>query len=398
LKTSGINPKTSIRQRHPFIFWACMTFEIIALLISIASAFVGADPSLAFLALQFLLVPFILSFINVALIFVRPIDDRAWKIKVRLFEIISMLIGFVLTGIVVTAWSSFADWNVQLAMGARHSIIWTQAIPTFVILCLIGLAGYLILAFTDAKITPPFVTVLAIAALYIGVFECVINSIQVYQDMILLIIFPVNCVIIAARLIREKALELKTSRAMESQQKGNFIAWINHELSSNRFPFWALVLAFPLLGLAIAYLTLFGQRPDYIIKGYTETADWVFSQKIAPPGYDDHYLCTVAAQGHAKLVKPQRIGVRHGRQTIVNRQLCVANAFEQIIEERTPRMHRAIRKFYDTYGFPISRVIKSKFVADIIYLIMKPLEWVFLITLYLCTVNPEERIHRQYRA
>ena len=65
---------------------------------------------------------------------------------------------------------------------------------------------------------------------------------------------------------------------------------------------------------------------------------------------------------------------------MVNRQLCVANAFEQLLEERTPRFHRALRKFYDTYGYPVSKYIRTPLTADIIYLLMKPLEWMFVLT------------------
>ncbi len=112
--------------------------------------------------------------------------------------------------------------------------------------------------------------------------------------------------------------------------------------------------------------------------------------------YDEHYLCTVAAGGDRRIVKPIRMGIRHGHPVVVNRQLCVANAFEQILEERTPRFHKAVRSFYDTYGFPVAGLIKTKKAADAVYLIMKPLEWIFLIVLYLTDVNPEDRIALQY--
>lgn len=104
----------------------------------------------------------------------------------------------------------------------------------------------------------------------------------------------------------------------------------------------------------------------------------------------------MAAGGHRKVVKPQRYGVRHGHRVIVNRQLCVANAFEQILEEKTPKFHKFVRHVYDTYGFPVAKMIKTKTAADIVYFIMKPLEWVFLIVLYLTDVKPENRIAVQY--
>jgi len=50
----------------------------------------------------------------------------------------------------------------------------------------------------------------------------------------------------------------------------------------------------------------------------------------------------------------------------------------------------------DSYGFPVARLIHSPYTADMIYFMMKPLEWIFLIVLYFCDVNPENRIAMQY--
>jgi len=58
--------------------------------------------------------------------------------------------------------------------------------------------------------------------------------------------------------------------------------------------------------------------------------------------------------------------------------------------------HKNIRHFYDTYGFPIAKMIHCSCMADMVYFIMKPLEWLFLIVLYFCDVNPENRIAVQY--
>ena len=103
-----------------------------------------------------------------------------------------------------------------------------------------------------------------------------------------------------------------------------------------------------------------------------------------------------AAGGHKRIVKPKRLGKRRGRVIIVNRQLCIANAFEEVIAEKTPRFHKNLRHFYDTYGYPIAKHITNPWRADLVYLLMKQLEWFFLIVLYMVDVKPEERISRQY--
>jgi hypothetical protein len=41
-------------------------------------------------------------------------------------------------------------------------------------------------------------------------------------------------------------------------------------------------------------------------------------------------------------------------------------------------------------------VFNNRFVADFIYLLMKPLEWLFLAVLYTVDRKPENRIAKQY--
>ncbi len=55
-----------------------------------------------------------------------------------------------------------------------------------------------------------------------------------------------------------------------------------------------------------------------------------------------------------------------------------------------------IRHVYDTCGFPVAKLIRSRYTADLIYFLMKPLEWFFLIVLYLVDTTPENRIALQY--
>ena len=96
------------------------------------------------------------------------------------------------------------------------------------------------------------------------------------------------------------------------------------------------------------------------------------------------------------MVKPIRAGIRHGEVIPVNRQLMVANAFENVLEQYTPVVHRIVRQHYDKYGYPVSRHIRTKLAADVVYVAMKPLEWLFLIILYTVDAHPEDRIHMQY--
>ena len=96
------------------------------------------------------------------------------------------------------------------------------------------------------------------------------------------------------------------------------------------------------------------------------------------------------------MVKPIRMGIRKGEKIVVNRQLCIANAFEALIQEKTPKFHHFIRHIYDKYGYPLSKHINTALQADMVYILMKPLEWIFILILYLCDEKPENRIAIQY--
>ncbi len=168
-----------------------------------------------------------------------------------------------------------------------------------------------------------------------------------------------------------------------------------------KFPL-VLVLCLPILVILSAILLLVGQKPDSIVRAFTDTYKHGFSQwdyKCDNVQCGGHYLCSVAANGHYSIVKPKRLGVRNGNNIICNRQLLVSNAFEELIEEKFPFLHKNIRQQYNKVGNVIHRyygIFNNKFVSDFIYILMKPLEWLFLFTLYCFDKNPENRIAKQY--
>jgi hypothetical protein len=156
------------------------------------------------------------------------------------------------------------------------------------------------------------------------------------------------------------------------------------------------VIATPLQLLIQAVLYLFGQKPDSLISQFTDSCGFLLSQYQSCSCGGDHYLCSVAANGDKRLVKPTRYGLRQNERILVNRQLLIANAFENWLEEHCPRIHAPIRKFYDSCGIPVNAWSKRKRLANLIYVLMKPLEWFFLVWLYFFDRSPETRIHSQY--
>ncbi|MDY5133980.1 DUF6688 family protein [Actinotignum timonense] len=298
----------------------------------------------------------------------------------------------------------YADWSVQLVNDQTHTPIRTGFQPFLLVLCIVCFAAFLYVRLKPISEIPPLLTVLCFACIYLGNAIVIAWTIQTFrpggpENLILLL--PVTAVVlISAKTIIMKIHEFHSQAPRAVQAAGSgVLAYLEKILSQARnWPLLALLGLIPVLGIFLLILVLFGQEPNAAIKAFTETSDWTLSQRISPPNtyYDEHYLCTVAAGGHPAVVKPIRDGVRGGHRITVNRQLLIANAFEQVLEEKTPKAHRAIRSFYNRYGFPLSRLIRTRLAADIVWIAMKPLEWLFLAVIYLVDARPEDRIAIQY--
>ena len=359
----------------------------------------------------------------VSLIFVYPIVLTGYHIlllyletKKKLlkpfirFDQVAIWYGLILEFLYLTEgkYVTGSDWSVQLKNLEMHTPIFSETAPTIIFIFVIGIAGYLYLRVRPLKKIPPLMAIISMSAMYLWVIEVLVFTVQVFKgdlsgDNLLdvyLLVYPVCIICIVARTVISKVHEWQEYEMERAKIQSNPLLNFADKILSNSklWPIYAIIFMFPLLGTIIGILLLFGQAPDSVIKAWTETADWTLSLKEAPQNieYDEHYLCTVAAGGHKKIVKPVRKGIRHGHEVIVNRQLCIANAFEQILEEKTPHFHKLVRGVYDRYGFPVARLIKSKWIADIIYILMKPLEWIFLAVIYMSDVNPENRIATQY--
>lgn len=353
----------------------------------------------------FVLYPLVLTGAELCLLFDLAVNPAKEHPRSRLFDLVTVPLGllysYLYLGLLDVKFAS--DWPQQLANSQQHTPIYTQSALTVWVIALAGFAGYLTVSFLPLRKTPPLLLVLGMSAMYLGTVESILWGVQIYQDpftSLPLLLLPLNCILITARTILSKIREWeRIPHEMHKIHRIPFLRGCCRILDNARvWPLAAFLLMWPLLGILIAILVLFGQAPDSVIRAWTETSGWNLSRRVAPQNvyYDEHYLCTVAAGGHRKIVKPLRLGIRHGHEVIVNRQLCVANAFEQVLEERTPRFHRALRNFYDKYGFPVARCIRSPYAADLIYYLMKPLEWFFLAVLYLTDVHPEDRIAVQY--
>lgn len=357
----------------------------------------------------FFIVPLILTIINIVNVFKKK------PIKENLIDALIVVLGSVFTSLLYyMEYSSKKDYfdsytviKYELSTESipLHLPIASWGIETIIIFAIIALISYVILRIWKLELSP-LAIVINMSGVLIGCILSFVWIIQFSKNLNIwstsyLCLFPLNYIICSYRIIRELVSNY-TSKEMK-MHKNKFLNKCNVILNNSKnWPVIAFILILPIIMIILGILILLGQEPDNIIKAFTETSDWTLSKKVgAPPVFvepthDGHYLCTVALKGHEKLVKPLRYGIRHNHTIIVNRQLCIANAFEDLIQEKWPKFHKFVRYIYDKYGYPISKHINTAISADLIYLLMKPLEHIFLLFLYLFDKKPENRISVQY--
>ena len=394
--------------RHPLL-WSLAAGQALGFLGCLIAALGRASSLSGLFAVSagvglFLVWPLLLTLLNLAFL-IRRAKGAAARRAGQAVEGATLAAGALFTALLLSVSEiRFADWPVPLQNTQRHTPVASWGVPTVAVLAAVGLLGYLLLRLVPLPKLPPLAAVLAMAALYLGCGVCLLWIAQVFTARYwLLALFPANCLLIAAKAVRDLVAQWReqcprreaAARYQTRPLLGQMAALLENAAN---WPWLAGLLMWPLLGVLVGLLALFGQAPDAVLRAWSETSDWNLSQQVSPPTviYDEHYLCTVAAGGHRRLVKPLRPGCRHGYRVTVNRQLCVANAFEQLLEERTPRFHRLVRGLYDRLGYPVARHIRSPYLADAVYLLMKPAEWLFLTALYLFDPLPENRIAVQY--
>lgn len=334
----------------------------------------------------------------------RRYSKYGWAIELILYLLCFLYENVFLDLLYEVVWR--ADWQEQLYNSQLHQPISSNHFAGVIVVVAFFFLGIAFLGITDSNKVPPLLTCVAIGSLYIGSFYSIMWTLHISVQLdvrkaaFFVLFLPVNTILISSRYIVQKTYEYsiepgRSSKIDESVVLSRISQFRNKALY---LPVVGFLCVIPIIGIMALILILFGQAPDAAIKAFTETSQFGFSTKVSPQNLnmDAHYLCTVAAGGHKKVVKPLRMGRRHGHAVIVNRQLQVANAFEEVLIDYTPRFHKVVRHIYDTYGFPIAKLIKKQWVADVVYFIMKPLEWIFLVVLYATCVHPEDRIALQY--
>lgn len=346
-------------------------------------------------------VPIILTAMNIYnCVSSKPKKEKQIScLTVILGGILYMLLHFM-------SFEEAGDWNERIDELSVHNSISSEYMWCVILIIMFGILSYFTLLLVDAKKIPPLVCILSIVALVLFNIFQIVYAIQIEKNVegfgAYLYIYHFNIILLSASVLRKQIRQqvaIMSDKVMNVGDNKKF-QWLYSKMNSvSKYTIIVFISLFVVIAIFEIIFVLAGQGIDAPIKAFTDTADWTFSQQIPPPPLDHrgHYLCTVAAGGHEKVVKPLRLGTRRGETIVVNRQLCIANAFEEVIQEKFPKFHKKVRSFYDTYGYPISKHITTAFKADITYILMKPLEWIFLIFLYMVDIYPEQRISRQYK-
>jgi len=305
-------------------------------------------------------------------------------------------IGMVLYPLVYLSWNTQNDCCGAAPFANEH------------LLSIIILIGSYCLSFTYCllrkRIYSPIIEVCANTFLIIGIILNVVVAIHTESYILALIGNLPGILIMSNVLVRNHVFLLNEINPIGKKERNIFekIAFkILYLPAFKKFPL-LIVLCLPVLSILISFLLLFGQKPDSLILAFTQTYKHGFSQldyQCNNVQCGGHYLCSVAANGHSDIVKPQRLGVRHGNTIICNRQLLISNAFEELLAEKTPTLHKIIRTNYNKVGNVVHKyywVFNNKYVSDVIYILMKPAECFFIATLYTFDSKPENRIASQY--
>jgi len=256
-----------------------------------------------------------------------------------------------------------------------------------------------------AGVAPPLVEIIINCFLVIGIALNILISLHHNEFIFFLAVNLPMILLLILMLLKNQRMAvgyLQNTERIYTNRVGK-IAWKFLRLNVFiQIPLLAF-LCLPLLFIITSILLLFGQRPDSFIRAFTDTYHHGLSQLTSECDNVDcdqgHYLCTVAAKGHKKFVRPIRLGERRGGKIICNRQLLVSNAFEELLQEHMPIVHKRIKKTYNRVGNVVHRyygIFNNKYVADMVYVLMKPLEWFFIMVLYTFDTKPENRIARQY--
>lgn len=316
------------------------------------------------------------------------------KVIIKIIEPVSIIIYPLLFFIYIEQ-----PANVCCGESATFSPSHRFSIYTLIICCQLA---YFISSYKK-EILSPIMEVLCNCMLILGLILNIVVSYHIEVILSFIGTLPI-IILILFQLLKNHRIFFATEMMNPNNDLTSFEKQAYKILKADKFIKYPLLifLCIPVLIIIICFLMLFHQKPDALIKAFTETYKHGFSEwdhhceNVLCGG---HFLCSVAASGHGFIVKPIRYGVRNGGIIVCNRQLLIANAFEDWLYVKFPSLHKIIRNNYNRIGKAIHKyyfLFENKFICDVIYVLMKPAEFIFILILYTFDKRPENRISVQY--
>ena len=109
------------------------------------------------------------------------------------------------------------------------------------------------------------------------------------------------------------------------------------------------------------------------------------------------YVCTAAARGHRRLVGAEEYTAPDGTIHRVNDQMRYLKAAELLLASTSPPVHRVARRVYDRIGPILAAGLVHPLLGDVVYLSLKPPEWLSRAGLALVLPGRRPLIRRIYR-
>jgi hypothetical protein len=168
-----------------------------------------------------------------------------------------------------------------------------------------------------------------------------------------------------------------------------FLFWILHFHQETDLPIIVIFWIFPFCVAAwytirTIQLIRAARLPawQYFVSQFAALQFWAGSYVWSKSTYDSLpatlgpgcFIVTAASRGHAQFTGPHTEIIRHGRQLRANGQLLTFWELESRWRTQAPRSHATFRRVYNQVGPIIAGRIKSPWLADAVYLGLKPLE------------------------
>lgn len=225
------------------------------------------------------------------------------------FEAAAFAVGIFFSAFLYNMWDP-TPWD-QEVYSTLHEPFSAQHLETLVAFMAVGLASYAFLK-SNLEKARPLGAVMSMAGICTGIlvnlavilqlYESVDNRVAfqnlMFQDVLLMMLVPFNYLLLAVKLliqaerrqrkrwreqrVQEEAVEAETEPEEEAY-KNSFLNSFNRALEGSRsWILYSLLLVLPLVFILIGLLLFLGQRPDSLIRVFTDTSDWTFSTKISP--------------------------------------------------------------------------------------------------------------------